>query len=200
MNAISSFMEGTRKSFVGKLFKEGVLNTKALILGGFGIILLIIGGIFDTPASPGKIGNTEIAKPVQNISQSYEDALEGKLTHLLSQVRGAGAVSVSVILESTGTIEHAKNIVRETKTIQEKDHSGGIRTTTEAKESEQVLMSKEGGIDRPVMVREYKPVIKGVLVVADGAQDSSVKANLTKAVETGLGIPSYKITVLPHRK
>lgn len=200
MNAISSFMEGTRKSFVGKLFKEGILNTKLLMLGVFGVILLVAGGVFDAPALPGKTGTSDIAKPVQNVSRSYEEALEGKLTNLLSQVRGAGTVSVSITLDSTGSVEHAKNIVRETKTIQEKDHNGGIRTTTEAKESEQVLMSKEGSTDRPVMVREYKPVIKGVLVVADGAQDSSVKANLTKAVETGMGIPSYKITVLPHRK
>ena len=61
-------------------------------------------------------------------------------------------------------------------------------------------MSKESGTDRPVMVRESKPVIKGVLVIADGAHDSLVKANLSKAVETGLGVPPYKITVLPQRK
>lgn len=200
MNAISSLMEGTRKSFIGKLFREGVLNTKLLILGGFGALLLVAGGIFDSPSTQVKVRNTDMPQAIQNANRSYEDVLEGKIANLLSQVRGAGAVSVSVTLESSGSVEHAKNIVRETKTIQEKDHSGGIRTTTEAKESEQILMSKEGGSDRPVMVREYKPVIKGVLIVADGAQESSVKANLTKAVETGLGIPSYKITVLPHRK
>lgn len=200
MNAISSLMEGTRKSFIGKLFREGVLNTKLLILGGFGALLLVAGGIFDSPSTQVKVRNTDMPQAMQNANRSYEDVLEGKIANLLSQVRGAGAVSVSVTLESSGSVEHAKNIVRETKTIQEKDHSGGIRTTTEAKESEQILMSKEGGADRPVMVREYKPVIKGVLIVADGAQESSVKANLTKAVETGLGIPSYKITVLPHRK
>lgn len=200
MNAISSLMEGTRKSYIGKLFREGILNTKLLILGGFGVALLVAGGIFDSPSDQAKVRSTDTPQAAQLLNRSYEDVLEGKIVNLLSQVRGAGTVSVSVTLESSGSVEHAKNIVRETKTIQEKDHSGGIRTTTEAKESEQILMSKEGGSDRPVMVREYKPVIKGVLVVADGAQESSVKANLTKAVETGLGIPSYKITVLPHRK
>ena len=200
MNAISSLIEGTRNSFIGKLFKDGIVNAKLMILGSLGVFLLILGGVFDAQPVPNKGGISETPKVAPAAGRSYEEALEGKLAHLLSQVRGAGAVSVNIILESTGSIEHAKNIVRETKTIQEKDQSGGLRTTTEAKESEQVLMSKEGGADRPVMVREYKPVIKGVLVVADGAQDSMVKANLTRAVETGLGIPSYKITVLPHRK
>lgn len=200
MNVIASMMEGVRNGFVGRLFKEGIITTRLLVLGGLGVILLIAGGVFDSIPQPVKSGVTDTPKPVQSVSRSYEEALEGKLAHLLSQVKGAGTVSVNIILESSGSIEHAKNIVKETKTIQEKDNSGGIRTTTEAKESEQVLISREGGADRPVTVREHKPVIKGVLVVADGAQDSSVKANLTRAVETGLGIPSYKVTVLPHRK
>jgi stage III sporulation protein AG len=38
------------------------------------------------------------------------------------------------------------------------------------------------------------------LVIAEGAADSAVKASLTKAVEAGLGLPAYKITVLPQRK
>ena len=200
MNAISNLLEGTRNSFIGKLFKDGVINAKLLLLAGLGVFLLIAGGVFETNQTPVKVAPAETTKPAPVTGRSYEEALESKLAYLLSQVRGAGNVSVNVVLESSGSIEHAKNIVKETKTVQEKDHSGGNRTTTEIKESEQILVSKEGGIDRPVMVREHKPVIKGVLVVADGAQDSAVKANLTRAVETGLGIPSYKITVLPHRK
>ena len=62
------------------------------------------------------------------------------------------------------------------------------------------LLRQCNGADRPVMVREAKPTIKGVLVIAAGAADSAVKANLTRAVEAGLGIPTYKITVLPLRK
>jgi stage III sporulation protein AG len=115
-------------------------------------------------------------------------------------VKGAGAVAVSVTLENGSAQEYAKNSVKESRTVQERDTAGGVRTTTETKESEQVLLSKENGVDRPVMVREVKPVIKGVLVIAEGAQDSVVKANLTRAVEAGLGVPAYKIQVLPQRK
>ena len=119
---------------------------------------------------------------------------------MLSQVKGAGSVAVSITLETGSTQEPGKNTIKESKTIQEKDASGGIRTTTEIKESEQILLSRDNGVDRPIMIRELKPVVKGVLVIADGAYDSTVKANLTKAVEAGMGIPSYRITVLPQRK
>lgn len=132
--------------------------------------------------------------------RGYEEALEAKLANLLSQVKGAGAVAVSVTLESGTAQEYAKNTVRESRTTQERDTAGGVRTTIETKESEQVLLSRENGTDRPVMVKETKPAVKGVLVIAEGAGDSAVKASLTRAVEAGLGIPPYKITVLPQRK
>lgn len=203
MNSFHSFFELTRNNFVTKLFKEGVLTTRLLLIGALGILLLLAGGIFDFQPSSIK-NNSENKLPQQvkaaEMNKTYEEIVENKLTNLLSQVRGAGVVSVNISLERSGTIEHAKNVVKETRTIQEKDSGNGIRTTTETKESEQILVGKENGIDRPVMVSETKPVIKGVLVVAEGAADSVIKANLTKAVETVLGIPSYKITVLPHRK
>lgn len=202
MNVLGSFVESSKKLWPSKLIKEGALNTKLVMLGILGIVLLLIGGVFDGQTGK-KITETpsETVKsaPVQS-SRSYEEILEAKLSNILSQVRGAGAVSVNVMLESSSTQEHAKNLVKETKTIQEKDTAGGSRTTTETKENQQILVGKENGTDKPVMVREIKPPIKGVLVIAEGAYDSNVKANLTKAVEAGLGIPSYKITVLPQRK
>jgi stage III sporulation protein AG len=126
--------------------------------------------------------------------------MEAKLANLLSQVKGAGAVAVSITFEGGSTQEYARNTVRESRTIQERDTAGGTRTTTENKENDQVLLSRENGSDRPVMVREIRPAVKGVLVIAEGAADSTVKASLTRAVEAGLGIPPYKITVLPQRK
>lgn len=205
MNGLMAFVERSRKLWPSKIIKESAINTRLILLGMLGIILLLVGGVLDVkPSKP----NTEVInEPTKNAqivtnytNRSYEEALEAKLSNLLSQVRGAGSVSVSVTLENGSTQEHAKNSVKETRTIQEKDASGGIRTTTETKESQQVLLGRENNVDKPVIVREYKPIIKGVLVIAEGAYDSSVKANLTRAVEAGLGIPPYKITVLPQRK
>lgn len=204
MNGFTSFIESSKKLWPSKLIKDGALNTRLLLLGILGVILLLVGSVYEGQFSKKNSSETpsEIVKsvPAPSITRSYEEALEAKLSNLLSQVRGAGSVAVSITLESSATQEHAKNLIKETKTIQEKDTTGGIRTTVETKENQQILLGKESGTDKPVMVREVKPIIKGVLVIAEGAYDSSVKANLTKAVEAGLGIPSYKITVLPQRK
>ena len=199
--SLKEWLSGAKKVMPSQLLKAGVVNARLLWLGLLGVILLVVGNVYEPfTATPKPILPVETVKSTSTVNRSYEEALESKVGNLLAQIRGAGSVSVSITLEKSGKQEHAKNITKETKTIQEKDNTGGIRTTTETKESEQVLLSKENGADRPVMVQEYKPVIKGVLVVADGAHDSTVKANLTRAIEAGLGIPSYKITVLPQRK
>jgi stage III sporulation protein AG len=201
MNSLEALFAGTKKIWPKQLLKDGVINTRLIWLGLLGIGLLLVGGIVDHQAidPKPKIPSEAITNSAPT-NRSYEDVVEGKLAHILSQVKGAGTVDVDITWEDSSTQEHAKNVTKESKTIQEKDTTGGVRSTTETKESTQILVGKENGIDRPVIVREIKPVVKGVLVIAEGAYDSNVKANLTRAVESGLGIPSYKITVLAQKK
>jgi len=201
MNSLEAILAGFKKAWPQQLLKDGVINTRLIWLGILGIMLLLAGGILDrlSDKSVAEVP-AELVKNTAPIHNSYEELLEEKMVAVLTKVKGAGAVAVTITLENSSTQEHAKNIVRESKVIQEKDTSGGLRTTTETKENEQILINKENGIDRPVVVREVKPLIKGVLVIAEGAYDSNVKANLTKAIEIGLGVPNYKITVLAQKK
>jgi len=201
MSSMESFLTYTKKIWPKQLLKDGVINTRLIWLGLLGVILLVMGGVIDRQTvNPSPIVSNEPLKVPAAVNLSYEEAVEGKLTHTLSQVKGAGTVVVNITWENSTTQEHARNITKESKIIQEKDTTGGVRSTTETKESTQILVSKENNMDRPVLVREIKPMIKGVLVIADGAYDSNIKAILTKAVEAGLGIPSYKITVLAQKK
>lgn len=201
MSSMESFLTYTKKIWPKQLLKDGVINTRLIWLGLLGVILLVMGGVIDRQTvNPSPIVSSEPLKVPATVNLSYEEAVEGKLTHTLSQVKGAGTVVVNITWENSTTQEHARNITKESKIIQEKDTTGGVRSTTETKESTQILVSKENNMDRPVLVREIKPMIKGVLVIADGAYDSNIKAILTKAVEAGLGIPSYKITVLAQKK
>jgi len=201
MTSFETIAAGVKKMWPAQLLKEGVINTRIIWLGVLGIILLLTGGVLDNLATkPKPEVPAEVSRSAVPVNSSYEETLEEKLVTILTTVKGAGAVAVSITWENSSTQEHARNMVKESKMVQEKDTSGGIRTTTESKESEQIIMGKENGADRPVITREIKPQIKGVLVTAEGAYDSTVKANLTKAIEAGLGLPSYKITVLAQKK
>ncbi|SHJ95878.1 hypothetical protein [Propionispora hippei] len=203
MRSLEEIVNKGRALWPFQLVRQGVITTRLIWLGILGVALLLVSHFFEAETviprtkEPAEIGNR---MPVSVQAGSYEEMLEEKLANLLSKVNGAGAVTVSVTLEAGNTQEHAKNVTKETKTVSEKDTTGGVRTTTEVKETEQVLITREAGADKPVVVREIKPEIKGVLVVADGAYDSTVKANLIKAIEGGLGIPPYKITVLPQKR
>ncbi|MDU2066681.1 MAG: hypothetical protein E6713_17825, partial [Sporomusaceae bacterium] len=172
--------------------------SKIFILALAGFMLIGVSSFWENPVKTDV--TTKDMKLPSAVEKTQEEVLEAKLANLLSQVKGAGSVTVQVTLAAGASTEFAKNATTESRTIQEKDPSGGVRTTTENKKNEQVLLAKENGIDKPVIVNETKPVVKGVLVIAEGAGDSSVKANLTKAVETGLGIAAYRVTVLPQRR
>lgn len=192
-----------KKLVPSSLLQFGSKHIHFWLLGFLGVALLLLGGMYDSFSSQTvklKAESTAENKNTPVPIRSYEEIMEGKLANVLSQIRGVGAVTVSITVENAGILEHAKNTVKESRSIQEKDNAGGIRTTTEMKENEQILLSKENGADRPVMIRETKPLIKGVLVIAEGAYDSSIKANITKAVEAALGIPAYRVSVLPQRK
>lgn len=183
--------------------RKGVVPTRLVLLAVLGVLCLAAGNWL--AMDRGKEPVTEKTAPQQagiplTQPHSYEESLEIKLASVLTQVKGAGNVKVTVTLESGATQEYAKNSVKENKVIQEKDTTGGIRTTTESRETEQLTFAKDGSADRPVMLREVQPVIKGVLVIADGAGDSHVKAQLAHAVEGVLGLPLYRITVLPQRR
>ena len=47
----------------------------------------------------------------------------------------------------------------------------------------------------PVVVKEKQPEIQGVLVVAQGANNSMVKQAITESAQTLLGIPAHRVTV-----
>lgn len=201
MNGLQNMTEVLRRWWNPQSALGKAVSLRSVLLGALGIGLLILGTFMtSTKPAPDGVALPPKTQSVETPSRSYEEILEGKLANKLSQIQGVGNVMVTVTLESGPQQEYAKNITRESRIIQEKDTTGGTRVTTETKENDQILVSRESGTERPVIAREMKPQIKGVLVVAEGAADSQIKAQLMRAVESALGIPLYKITVLPQKR
>lgn len=113
----------------------------------------------------------------------YVDYLENKLGNVLSKISGVGNVDVIITLESGFTYEYATDT--ETKTTT----SGGAETTI--KTETVILVSNQ-----PVITKEIYPTIKGVVVVAEGAENFNVKMNILTAVETVLEVERNSITIL----
>lgn len=179
--------------------------TKYLFMGSLGIAFLLLGGLFSNnqvpqdEASPQgeKIPQITQQEAIPSIAEA-EKALEQRLQEVLGQIEGVGQVTASVSLASTKEQQFAVNTVAGSKVTNEKDPSGGSRVITESTDNDQLVLvhQEQGSRELPVVIKESKPEIQGVVVVAEGAADPWVKADLAKAVQTLLNVPAHKVSIL----
>ena len=138
---------------------------------------------------------TEIGT-IKDTAPDYVSGLENDLSSILSKIQGAGRVSVMITLNGGTEIIPAKDESISDKVTNEKDTSGGTRIINEkATDDKVVFTAAQGGNSKPLIIKEINPEIKGVIVVAEGAEDSKVKLKISQAVQTVLDIPAYRVTV-----
>ncbi|HAU31614.1 MAG TPA: hypothetical protein DCW46_04990, partial [Desulfotomaculum sp.] len=93
--------------------------------------------------------------------------------------------------------QYAVNTNSSKKTTEEKDQVGGARSITEYTDSGQLVFTRNGQEETPVVEQTESSRVAGVLVVAQGAKDPEIKARLFEAVQVALGIEPQKVLVLP---
>jgi len=127
---------------------------------------------------------------------TYEQELEKRLEELLSHVDGVGRVEVMIVLKSSE--EKVWRVDRDTSysMTQEKDQNGGSRTVENQDISEDTILSGQTGQEGPLLEKELKPEIGGVVVSAEGGGSPKVQAEISAAVEALFDVPSHKIKVL----
>ena len=77
--------------------------------------------------------------------------------------------------------------------MQEADSGGGTRTTTISKNEEKAVY---GNSENPYVVQELSPKVKGVLVVAEGGGNLSVKKQIQETIEALFGLDTHKISIM----
>ncbi|MBA1337014.1 MAG: Stage III sporulation protein AG [Firmicutes bacterium] len=134
-----------------------------------------------------------------NLKASYEEQIETKLKNTLEQISGVGEVSVMITLKVGKEIVPASNVVETESETNERDSDGGTRTVLQQSADKKVVVnSGSTASDQPLIVKEIMPEVKGVIVVAEGAEHPEVEARLTEAVQTVLGIPAFRVKVYPR--
>ncbi|HHT64356.1 MAG: hypothetical protein ACOX4H_01400 [Bacillota bacterium] len=166
---------------------------KLLVIAFVGIIILNFASLFNGPQT-GNIQEKNIVDTgTETAHLSDEITLEKKLEKILSEMEGVGNTSVSIVYEEGPTKEYAVNVSTTAKEIEEKDQSGGVRTTNEKTETGQMVMVN--GNSEPVLIKESMPKIQGVLIVAEGVNNPVVKERVFKAAQTLLQVPAHRITI-----
>ena len=127
---------------------------------------------------------------------SYEQQLEARLKELLSHVEGVGEVEVMIVLKSSE--EKVWRVDRNTSysSTQETDSNGGTRDSRSQNVSEVTILSGGGEGEGPLLEKELRPEISGVVVSASGGGSPKVQAEISGAVEALFDVPSHKIKVL----
>ncbi|MDN5326860.1 MAG: stage sporulation protein [Moorella sp. (in: firmicutes)] len=178
------------------------LAAGAIILGS---ILMSAGKINGTGQHQAGQQAASQARPVDQDRAATElmataREMADQLQETLTKIAGAGRVSVTVSLQSSPLKEFATNTKTTKHSVEEKDQGGGTRVTTDSNEDATLVMARNGqgsGGEAPVVSRESKPEVQGVVVVAEGAGDALVKLRLSQAVETLWGLAPHQVQVLP---
>ncbi|HHY73088.1 MAG TPA: stage III sporulation protein AG [Bacillus bacterium] len=136
-------------------------------------------------------GSSEIA--------DYEATYENQLKEALEQIVGIEDVTVMINLDATETKVLEKNTVVQSQETDEVDREGGKRQVEDLSRDEQVVIVRAGEQEGPIILKTKKPEIRGVLVVAKGADNLKVKQMVIEAVTRVLDVPSHRVSVLPKK-
>ena len=157
-----------------------IMNKKNIyIIFIIGIVIVFVSGQIksDTPKT----------ENVESKSEIDAQMLQEKLENILSEISGVGNVNVMITYETSGEMIAISN----DRILTEKD-----------KESvdKEIVMKSSGSEKEPFISKEIKPVVRGVLVVAEGAEVQSTRISLIRAVSSVLDVPVNRVEVLPKNK
>ena len=165
------------------------LKKEQLLIGAMvGILLLVIA----IPV-PGETGDSLETSEYKMEEVSGEDAMETQLEQILQKISGVVTVKVLITYEDRGRIIVEKDSSVSEELVQEADSNGGTRTTTTTRREEETVYHAS---DSPYVIRELLPTIKGVLVVAQGAGNESIKTKIRETIEALFGLETHKISIM----
>lgn len=159
------------------------------------VTLIVINKILETDKNEKKSNNQMNAELASSISESNiqeSENLEDKLEYILSKIKGVGKVDVLITYSESSSIVPIYNVNLSTSKIEEKDTSGGVRTTETENNQKDVVTNGNSEI---VTKKNTMPKVEGTIIIAEGGSDANIKTNIISAVEAVTGVATHKIQV-----
>ncbi len=184
------------KEQVNKLLNNKKIKGKETM-----IVLMLIGAVIAIMVIPTKekeekiITRTEsdMEMGVEYKGENYEEELEERLEEILSQMEGVGKVQVMITLQSS-----AKEVVEKDYSTQENRENVSLDETNQSsisKEENTVYSETDEG-SVPYVVQEIYPKVEGVLVVAEGGDNSYVNIAIVEAIQALFDVDIHKIKIV----
>ncbi|MFS0643971.1 stage III sporulation protein AG [Siminovitchia sp. 179-K 8D1 HS] len=156
--------------------------------------------VFKEDETDGKYAETfGSKKSAEDAIKLMEKQYEDELKEVLDQIVGVHDVKVFVNIEATKKNVYEKNAALKNQTTVEEDKEGGTRKIEDQSTEDELVLIREGDKEVPLISETKKPEIKGVLIVAGGAENIQIKKWIVEAVTRGLDVPSHKVAVMPKK-
>lgn len=165
-------MKETIKKILEKIKKDKRMAA-IICVGLAGIILLTLSEIF-----PQKEDESESKADTSQISDSYEEDIERRLTSIVSAINGAGRTQVMVTLDSGDENVYA---------VKEKSNESSL-------EREYIVIENDSD-ESGLLLKVIEPEVRGVAIVCDGADSASVRQEIVSTVSAVLGISTNRISI-----
>ena len=162
-----------------KISKKNVFLIGAVVV----VVILLLLSEF----SGGDTNKESTSENTTVYADEYIKETEKKLESVLSDVSGAGKVKVMITLESCYENVYAKGY---TSKVQEGESKSDKETA-----EEYVVVKQGSNNEECLVVKVYEPRVKGVAVIAQGADDIYVKNAITETVCALFDISSASVSV-----
>lgn len=188
--------EKLKNMFKGKRKTENIVVLIIILI----ITVVAINYIWNDDNSNNDEGTDDVGikeeKAVQVSNNNEEDGLETKLEGILEKISGVGKVKVMLTYTETSELKLIYNEDSSTSNTNETDSSGGTRTVTENDSQKEVVFKENtDGSKEPITQSISSPKIEGAVVVAEGADNPTVKTNIIQAIEAATDLATHKIQV-----
>lgn len=162
------------------------------VYGGIALIVIVLYLLASGLESSMK-DKAQASSGVQVTSVAEAD-IEQRLKEVLSCIRGAGKVEVMITYDTSREIVPAMT-TSVNSTGSETSDGGKSSSSQQSTESTQPATVSGSDGNSPIVLKEIEPIVRGVIVVAEGAADVSVRMDLQRAVRAVLDIPLSRIEV-----
>lgn len=174
---------------------------KLILVMAAGVVLIVLSasdftGRKDTVQKDTGADETAIRSNEEESETGYTKRLQKQLENTLANVSGVGKVKVMITLEGSSEKVTLSDPVYSSDTTTENDSSGGTRTEQSMKSEPETVFEENDDKKSPYVIKELQPQIKGVLVVAEGGDNDTVKKEIIEAVMVLFGLESHKIKVM----
>jgi stage III sporulation protein AG len=162
-----------------------------LVIGGVIAVVALI--LFSGYGKETKDSDNSAAQSIKFSNSDSTAEVEQKLENVLSKIKGVGKVQAMVTYETGPEIVPVFQTDKEVNTVREEGDRN--RESEDTREKSEPATVQTGGTEEALVLKEKNPEIRGVIVIAQGAEDAKIRMQINQAVMTVLHITAERVNV-----